>query len=187
MSEPIDSPTAPEPVRSGSYTHKLLQKYYSTVSTLRDLLPPERGGDDDGFDDSESFRRLVRGTVVASRAPAGPPRLDAASMGQGANGASMPEVSLPLVEPTPPPAYFLSNTCRLTPPSPFCRSSSRYSSACLQRTQRSTTARGKPATSRSRLRKTCSRSGTDSCVPLLSCSLSMRCPSCSLFASIDSP
>lgn len=106
MNEPIHPPTAPEPVRSSSYTHKLLQKYYSTVSTLRDLLPPEGRGDDD---DSESFRRLVGETVVASRAPAGPPRLDAASVGQGANGASMPEVSPPLLFRAPDGVLFSRN------------------------------------------------------------------------------
>ncbi|KAG0659712.1 hypothetical protein C6P46_005071 [Rhodotorula mucilaginosa] len=105
MNEPIDPPTAPEPVRSSSYTHKLLQKYYSTVSTLRDLLPPERRD----HDDSESFRRLVGETVVASRAPAGPPRLDAASVGQGANGASMPEVSPPLLFRAPDGVLFSRN------------------------------------------------------------------------------
>lgn len=105
MNEPIDPPTAPEPVRSSSYTHKLLQKYYSTVSTLRDLLPPERRD----HDDSESFRRLVGETVVASRAPAGLPRLDAASVGQGANGASMPEVSPPLLFRAPDGVLFSRN------------------------------------------------------------------------------
>ena len=115
MNEPNDPPTAPEPIRSSSYTHKLLEKYYSTVTALRDLLPPQRG-DDDGFDDSESFRRLVGETVVASRAPAGPPRLDAAALGQGANGASMPEVSRP---PFRAPVRVLFSRNLQTHPLPF--------------------------------------------------------------------
>lgn len=183
MNEPIDPPTAPEPIRSSSYTHKLLEKYYSTVTTLRELLPPE-SGDDDGFDDLGSLRRLVGETVVASRAPAGPPRLDATSLGQGANGASMPEVSPPPLS-SPGRRIVLSQLADSPASLSFC-ADHRAGTAALVCSAR------KGVLPREESRQRCVRDAEKHArvwlptrtSPLL-CSLSRRCPSCSFFASLD--
>ncbi|GAA5992398.1 hypothetical protein JCM10908_000464, partial [Rhodotorula pacifica] len=88
-SEPANTST-----RSSSYTHALLNKYYSSVCTLQDLLPLGIAREEG---DSESFRTLVGQTVVASRNGAeGLPKLARSTMtvgqGQGMSGASMPEI-----------------------------------------------------------------------------------------------
>lgn len=82
---------APLPSFSLSFTQNLLRQYYSTVCTLRDLLPAQ-GGTVTRQNDSESFQRLVGETVVASRSLTGAPKLSHEANGR-ASGAAMSEVS----------------------------------------------------------------------------------------------
>lgn len=82
---------APLPSFSLSFTQSLLRQYYSTVCTLKDLLPAQ-GGTVTRQNDSESFQRLVGETVVASRSLTGAPKLSHEANGR-ASGAAMSEVS----------------------------------------------------------------------------------------------